>query len=76
MYEEAAAQVKKAYPHWFRHTPAINFLRNGGNIFVLQEMLGHSTLEMVRQDDKLAEEDFEQVQRTSSVADSWQLWSS
>lgn len=39
--------IKKLYPHLFRHTFATMFLMNGGNIYDLKIILGHTSLEMV-----------------------------
>lgn len=41
--------VTKTSIHLFRHTFAKNWILNGGDIFRLQKILGHSTLDMVKQ---------------------------
>ena len=40
--------VEKTSIHLFRHTFAKNWIINGGDIFRLQKILGHSTLDMVK----------------------------
>jgi integrase/recombinase XerD len=67
------AGVKKAHPHRFRHTFAVNFLRNGGNPLALQDMLGHEKLDTVRIYVKLAETDLVKAQLGASPADRWGL---
>jgi len=39
--------IERLHAHLCRHTFAINYLLNGGDIFSLREILGHTTLDMV-----------------------------
>jgi integrase/recombinase XerD len=64
------ANVKDAGCHRFRHTFAIEFLRNGGNVFQLQELLGHEDVRTVLIYIKIAERDIDNAGR-HSPADHW-----
>jgi site-specific recombinase XerD len=60
-------------PHSLRHTMAINFLRGGGSVLELQQILGHESLEMTRRYVLLAETDLSQAHRSASPCDRWKL---
>ncbi len=67
------AKVENVHAHRFRRTAAVQFIRNGGNIFTLQKLLGHESLEMVRRYVELASQDVEDAFSSASPVDRWNL---
>lgn len=70
---ERLSSVPHVHPHRFRHTFAITFLRNGGNIYTLKTILGHSTLEMVQNYLDIARSDVTEAHQKASPVINWQI---
>lgn len=69
----ARAGVQDVTIHRFRHTFAIQYLRNGGDPYTLQKMMGHSTLDMIKRYLSIVQADVENVHRKASPVENWTL---
>jgi len=65
----AQIEAVRCSPHTFRHTFAVTFLRNGGNVFTLQQMLGHTNLAMTNRYVAVSQGDIERQHRQFSPVD-------
>lgn len=67
--ERAGIKGVRVSPHTPRHTFATQYIRNGGDAFSLQKILGHSTLDMVKVYVGLADQDVAVLHRKFSPMD-------
>lgn len=67
--KRAGIQAARCSPHTMRHSFAIRFLRDGGNVFSLQQMMGHQNLSTSQNYIKLAQTDVQEEHRKHSPAD-------
>ena len=67
--KRAGIKGVRCSPHTLRHTFAKRFLLNGGDVFTLQQILGHSSLEMVRRYLALCSQEVGRLYRPHSPLD-------
>ncbi len=60
-------------PHTCRHTFAVNFLRGGGSVLELKELLGHEDLKTLQRYVTLAQSDLRIAHRAASPVDRLRL---
>ena len=70
---QQAGITKTCTPHILRFSFAIQFLRNGGDPFTLQKILGHATLDMTRRYVQIANSDVEAKMKAFSPAEQLDL---
>lgn len=67
--EAAGVTGKRLSPHTLRHSAAEDFLRNGGDAFALQKLLGHTSLAVTRMYVDLVAKDLQDAHRRASPGD-------
>ena len=68
-----SAGVSRLHPHLLRHTYATRFLLNGGDVFLLKQNLGHTTLAMVEKYVHIANRMAAQVSQEFSPMDRFEM---
>jgi len=71
--ERARIAGVRCSPHTLRHTFAVSFIRNGGNLFQLQQLMGHTDLTVLRKYVLLAEADLAEAHHKSSPVDGMRI---
>lgn len=66
LYRHCKKLEFKVTPYDLRHVFAINFLRNNGNIFALQRIMGHSDLNMTKRYLAMSETDLQEQHSLAS----------
>ena len=64
------AGIHRIHPHLCLHTFAVKYLKNGGDVFTVQRILGHTTLKMVNHYLHLSQADIVAKHRLYSPLDS------
>jgi len=70
---ERRAGVPDTHAHRFRHTFAITYLRNGGDPYTLQKLLGHSSMDMVKRYLEISQVDLQNGHWRCSPVKNWGL---
>ena len=68
---EKSSGIAGVHAHRFRHTFAIEYIRNSGDIFSLQYILGHSDLTMCRRYLAIVQADAQNAHAKASPVDNW-----
>lgn len=71
--KSASLRGVRVSPHTFRHTMSKFYILNGGDAFTLQQILGHSTSDMVRHYVQLFRSDVQQQHRKFSPVENMKV---